>query len=230
MLRDNVHYLPVVFEVAARIVHQMGGRKYNKPNHTTTTPYLHTSFSIPLTPYYKGPFAFSSMHLRRNDLQYKEVFIGAKDTFSNIHALMTVPHEKMYIATDAKDASYFAVFEEHGFPVYRWSDFFEAKGGKVLEGVHIPRKLEGCIEQVVCAMGRTFSGTLESTFSSYIFRLRGYYQAPSTEVYFHTLGPYVNDVVKDRRITYARKPPKGQIYKSEHPSIWEDARSEKTWW
>lgn len=40
------------------------------------------------------------------------------------------------------------------------------------------RKLEGCIEQVICAMGRSFFGTLESTFSSYIFRLRGYIKAP----------------------------------------------------
>jgi len=30
-----------------------------------------------------------------------------------------------------------------------------------------------CIEQVICAGGRTFFGTKSSTFTSYIFRLRG---------------------------------------------------------
>ena len=42
-----------------------------------------------------------------------------------------------------------------------------------LTGLKVPRKLVGCIEQAICAMGRAFFGTKESTFSSYIVRLRG---------------------------------------------------------
>ena len=110
----------------------------------------------------------------------------------------------------------------------------------MLTGVDIPRKLEGCIEQVICALGRVFVGTIESTFTSYIFRLRGYLQqvpllarggggfdAINTEVYFHQLR-YNGEVANDRRVTYSRKPVKGQIYKSEHPDIWEDSQSAHT--
>ena len=48
--------------------------------------------------------------------------------------------------------------------------------------------------------------------------------------YSQYLLKYTGDVEKDRLVTYSRKPPKGQIYKSEHPSIWEDADSPQTFW
>jgi hypothetical protein len=38
----------------------------------------------------------------------------------------------------------------------------------------ISRKTVGLVEQIVCASGRQFVGTKMSTFSAYIYRLRGY--------------------------------------------------------
>mmetsp|Transcript_32003 Transcript_32003/g.39418 ORF Transcript_32003/g.39418 Transcript_32003/m.39418 type:complete len:130 (+) Transcript_32003:609-998(+) len=119
------------------------------------------------------------------------------------------------------------IAKEH--KIYRWDDFFTSTGEYALKGIKIPRKLEGCIEQVICAMGRSFFGTLESTFSSYIFRLRGYLDAPVKETYFHTL-KYTGVVDEDRTITYRKKPLKGQIYKTEFPDMWEDANSAHTKW
>eukprot|EP00510_Aplanochytrium_minuta_P003748 CAMPEP_0184007012 /NCGR_PEP_ID=MMETSP0954-20121128/1063_1 /TAXON_ID=627963 /ORGANISM="Aplanochytrium sp, Strain PBS07" /LENGTH=500 /DNA_ID=CAMNT_0026285727 /DNA_START=168 /DNA_END=1670 /DNA_ORIENTATION=- len=197
MLRDHVHYVKAVFDIAARVIKVL------------------------------GPWKYSSLHVRRNDLQYKEVFMGAEETLKHIQPLLN-ENEVLYIATDEKGDEFFApIAKEH--EIYRWADFFKERGQNALTGVKIPRKLEGCIEQVICAMGRTFFGTLESTFTSYIFRLRGYLDAPVKETYFHTL-QYSGDLQRDRSVTYSRKPLKGQIYKSEHPSIWEDASSAHTTW
>lgn len=209
MLRDNIHFVPIVFEIAARVVQ------------------------------FLGPFKFSALHVRRNDLQYKEVFMNADKTLENISPVLK-PNEVLYIATDEKDPRFFAAFEEK-HKIFQWKDFFTEKGGYVLKGVKIPRKLEGCIEQAICAMGRIFAGTMESTFSSYIFRLRGYIanaaknkewdvkSKMSTDILFHTLA-YTGNVEQDRKITFSHKPPKGQIYLSEHPSIWEDVELDKTYW
>ena len=197
MLRDHVHFLPQVFDIAAKVIAFLGLHRY------------------------------SSFHVRRNELQYKEVFMGADRLLRHVRPLLK-PAETIYIATDETDPSFFAAIEkEHR--VFQWHDFFTEKGGNVLNGVDIPRKLEGCIEQVICAGARFFAGTLESTFTSYIFRLRGYTNAPNKEVYFHTL-PYTGNVEADRRTTWSRKPIKGQIYKSEDPSMWTAPESEHTSW
>jgi hypothetical protein len=188
-LRDHVHFPRIVFELAARVVHAI------------------------------GLFQFTALHVRRNELQYKEVFMSAAATLDNIRPLLK-RGEPIYIATDETQAGFFeAIEKEH--PVYRWEDFFTEKGKNALTGLKIPRKLIGCIEQVICSGGRAFMGTLESTYTAYIFRLRGYVNAPNTEVYFHTL-KYTGDKMKDRQMTYSKKPERGQIYQTEHRDIWED--------
>ena len=188
-LRDHVHFPEIVFDIAARVVHRL------------------------------GLFRFSALHVRRNELQYKEVFMSAVQTLANIRPLLK-EGEPIYIATDETSPTFFDVIaKEH--EIFKWDDFFTAKGGNVLTGVKIPRKLIGCIEQVICAGARAFMGTLESTYTSYIFRLRGYINATNTEVYFHTL-KYVGDISKDREMTWSKKPERGQIYQTEHRDIWED--------
>jgi len=127
----------------------------------------------------------------------------------------------VYIATDETKPGFFAPFEVDHPVIYRWEDFFTAKGKFAFQGVEIPRKLVGCIEQVICAMGRAFMGTLESTYTGYIFRLRGYVGAPNTEIYFHTL-KYSGNVEADRQVTWAKKPERGQMYQSEWRATWEE--------
>lgn len=188
-LRDHVHFPSVVFEVASYVVHQL------------------------------GLFQFTSLHVRRNELQYKEVFMDASHTYENIKPLLK-PGEPIYIATDETDPHFFdAIAKDH--PIYKWDDFFTSKGNYALQNVNIPRKLIGCIEQVICAGGRAFMGTLESTYTSYIFRLRGHIKPPNDEVYFHTL-KYTGERDPDRQITWSKKPERGQVYQTEHRDMWED--------
>ncbi|KAH9260573.1 hypothetical protein BASA81_001040 [Batrachochytrium salamandrivorans] len=190
-LRDHVHFPPIVFEIAARVVN------------------------------FLGLFQYTALHVRRNDLQYKEVFMSADKLYGNIQSLL-LPRETFYIATDETDPNFFdSLTLEHGHEVFKWDDFFTERGGNVLTNIHIPRKLIGCIEQVICSGGRAFMGTLESTYTSYIFRLRGYVKAPNDEVYFHTL-KYSGDRDADRQVTWAKKPEKGQVYQTEHRYMWED--------
>jgi hypothetical protein len=53
------------------------------------------------------------------------------------------------------------------------------------QGMVIPDKYIGMIEQVICACGRVFVGTSHSTFSGFIPRLRGYIGAPDKAVSLH---------------------------------------------
>jgi hypothetical protein len=97
VLRDHVHFPDVVFEIAARVVRVM------------------------------GLFKFTALHVRRNDLQYKEVFMSAQATLDNIAPLL-VPGEPVYVASDETSAGFFAPFERDHV-VYRWDDFFTEKAG-----------------------------------------------------------------------------------------------------
>ena len=84
------------------------------------------------------------------------------------------------------------------------------------------RKVIGLIEQVICAGGRTFFGTKHSTFSSYIFRLRGYVGAPDTVQRWHNVrysGALELDVLSEPK-------PDGESYMQEDPSMWGGGGSE----
>jgi hypothetical protein len=154
MVRDRIHYLPKTFEVAAKVVAHL------------------------------GMFGYSSLHIRRNELQYKDVFISMEKLRENVEGLF-MPGEIIYVATD-QSAPHFLDALRKTHTVYIWKDFFEAKGGNVLTDVDIPSGIIGQIEQVICAGGRSFAGTDFSTFSGFIPRLRAYMDAPDKGVYVNT--------------------------------------------
>jgi len=90
-----------------------------------------------------------------------------------------------------------------------------------LQGVAVPHKVIGQIEQVVCAGAKRFFGTQHSTFSSHIARLRGYIGAPDTKMHYHTqrsTGDASIDEQNAPEIT-------GQNYMVEDPSMWEDTQT-----
>ena len=152
MLRNHVHLLPQVFDAAAKVVAHIGA------------------------------FKFASLHVRRNELQYKSSFKSASQSLANIRAKLN-PGETLYIATDEVKADFFDVFRKE-FRVYQWKDFFGPGG--MFEGEPIARKHEGLVEMAICSMGRIFFGTASSTFSAYIRRLRGYVMAPNTGLFQHS--------------------------------------------
>jgi len=153
-MRDGLHFVPVVFEIASKVISRL------------------------------GLFRYSSLHIRRNDLQYHDKKINASNTMNNI-GTMLLTGEPLYLATDELDEGFFdAIRQKH--PVYKWADFFAERGGQVLKDLHVPRKLIGMIEQLICAGGRTFFGTGLSTFTGLVPRLRGYIGAPDTRLRYHT--------------------------------------------
>jgi len=195
---DYLHYAPEVFKTAAIIISKL------------------------------GLYQYSSFHIRRNDLQYASSFLGAEAILNNVRKMLN-EREILYIATDETDNEFFdAIEREH--KVYRWHDFQfhgrtpgQPKGdfGAVLLGRHINRKHIGLIEQVICAGGRRFFGTPLSTFTSYIYRLRGYIDAPDTNQYHHTVH-YTGDPEIDGYAKLEYGAP--DHYMNEDPTLWSDVQ------
>lgn len=172
-----------------------------------------------------GAFKYSSLHIRRNELQYKYVWCTAHDSYQHIQPLIG-ENEVLYIATDETQPGFFKVFEENGRrKVFQWKDFFGAEAKfEQTKYVEIPHKLHGEVEMVICAMARMFFGTKESTFSSYIGRLRGYLNAPYTQILYHHY-QLTSDADKSEEISRFSdwgKPYKGKIYKIPFKDLWED--------
>lgn len=141
-LKLHLRYTPEIFAAAKRAVQQMGGLG-----------------------------AYSCMHVRRNDLQYKDSFLEAAQSLRNVQTKLR-KHELLYLATDEIKQGFFDAFASEGYSVRRLRDVLplQANNG----GTMIQSKHEGMIEQLICAYSRAFIGTSSSTFSSYIFRLHAY--------------------------------------------------------
>lgn len=164
-----------------------------------------------------GLFNFTSLHVRRNELQYEDSFQDSASTLRNIDHLL-YPNEVIYLATDeSKDPHFFdALRAKH--PIFTWKDFYDDKTEKLkFNGMPVRRKVINCIEQVICAGGRRFFGTVHSTFSSYIFRLRGYVGAPDTEQRHHN----VRYTGLESIDFLSREPMDGYTYMKEDPRMWE---------
>ena len=200
VLKRGVRYGDLVWRVAAAVIAQLGGL-----------------------------FAYSSMHVRRNDLQYKEVFISANVMMRNVGALFR-PNEPLYVATDEGDAAFFDAVRK-GHTVYRWHDFLSDRGGRAVQraaaalglaGGAVPDKVVGLVEQVICAGGRAFVGTEHSTYSAYIARLRGYIGAPDQGFYKAT-ARYGKSCDPAGGQPSCGRPVQGQEYKYEFDVMWRDA-------
>ncbi|GAB5356578.1 hypothetical protein AAMO2058_000301900 [Amorphochlora amoebiformis] len=176
--KNHIHYPKEVFTAAAHMIAKM------------------------------GLFAYSALHVRRNDLQYKEVYIHNIHRFPfNIYT-----GEVLYIATDETNSAFFdAIREKH--KVFQWKDVVnEAKG------IQYSEKVINIIEQTICAGGRRFFGTQKSTFTSYIFRMRGYMSVPDTKQYWHNIR-YTGMPDVDK---FAQPILGPNTYMQEDPSMWED--------
>jgi len=159
-----------------------------------------------------GLYQYSSYHIRRNELQYKSSFTSASVTLRNTENLLN-PNEPLYLATDETSPEFFAAIEKT-HKVYRWNDFVAD-----LKDHNFDKKLIGMIEQVICAGGRRFFGTRLSTFTGYIYRLRGYIGAPDVSQYAHTVY-YTGDPRIDVKAVLEYGAP--DHYMNEDPTMWQD--------
>jgi putative ubiquitin-RnfH superfamily antitoxin RatB of RatAB toxin-antitoxin module len=113
-----------------------------------------------------GDLNYYAIHVRRNDFQYKDLTIPAEDIFNNIKNAIPFG-SKLYIATDELDKTFFDVFTKH-YQVFYYDDV----NTKISSSVNTD--FNGMIDQIICARAKVFIGTKLSTFSNYIYRLRGY--------------------------------------------------------
>ena len=109
---------------------------------------------------------YYAIHIRRNDFQYKDLFLPIDKIYNNIKNI--IPEgAKLYVSTDETDKNFFNLLDEH-YQLYFYDDI------KYLIFSNINIDLIGPIEQIICTGAKTFVGNKLSTFSSYIYRLRGY--------------------------------------------------------
>ncbi|KAH9260268.1 hypothetical protein BASA81_001438 [Batrachochytrium salamandrivorans] len=138
LVRDHIHFHEKMFAFAERIIQQLG-----------------------------GDFAYSCLHIRRNDFQFKEVWTPA-DKISEVGKQWSDP----LAMSRVKSHEWFEpMFNAWGGPdkVKFWSDFHDQLNLGDIKKIWI-----ASVESIVCSRGRVFVGTQKSTFSGYIWRMRGY--------------------------------------------------------
>ena len=113
-----------------------------------------------------GDGGYAAIHIRRNDFQYKHLFIDGERLLRNVQGVLR-EGETLYVATDAKETDFLA-------PLAARYRLLLYKDIEHLVSPQLPYNLIGCVEQLICTRARLFIGNGLSTFSSYIYRLRGY--------------------------------------------------------
>jgi len=111
---------------------------------------------------------YYSIHIRRTDFlhHYNFVCVSIENIFDNIQQIIPIK-TNLYISTDITDISELKILFDN-YNVILLKDITH------LIDLNINEELIGLIEQIICSRGIKFVGTQLSTFSNYIYRLRGY--------------------------------------------------------
>eukprot|EP01124_Arcella_intermedia_P005864 TRINITY_DN13436_c0_g2_i2.p1 TRINITY_DN13436_c0_g2~~TRINITY_DN13436_c0_g2_i2.p1 ORF type:complete len:435 (+),score=85.10 TRINITY_DN13436_c0_g2_i2:23-1327(+) len=152
---------------------------------------------------------FSTIHYRRDDLQYEENrWLDPEKIFSNTLGLFE-EEEFIYVATDERPEVFRREFEgvfEKRYRILKAEDFSE-----VLR--EVPQAWVPLVEMLILSQGRVFVGTRQSTFSGYVNRLRGYMSSIENKNIYWTIKEYPDeyDDMGDLWKTWER----------EYPEAWE---------
>eukprot|EP00549_Striatella_unipunctata_P020868 CAMPEP_0118681386 /NCGR_PEP_ID=MMETSP0800-20121206/4909_1 /TAXON_ID=210618 ORGANISM="Striatella unipunctata, Strain CCMP2910" /NCGR_SAMPLE_ID=MMETSP0800 /ASSEMBLY_ACC=CAM_ASM_000638 /LENGTH=175 /DNA_ID=CAMNT_0006577675 /DNA_START=62 /DNA_END=589 /DNA_ORIENTATION=+ len=122
---------------------------------------------------------YSSLHVRRGDLQYKKVKIPAEEWYENTKEVWK-PKEILFIATDERNKSFFDPIVAKQHKVHFLDDYWDMAGLSALD----PNNYMGMIDTIVASRGRAFAGTFFSTFTGYINRMRGYHGMSMKDSYY----------------------------------------------
>lgn len=121
---------------------------------------------------------YYAIHIRRNDFQYKDLFISCEQILENIK--QEIPFgSKLYIATDHRDKSFFEPLEK----VYK-VDYYDTLLPQVNLYESFDKNWIPIIEQLICTRAIKFIGNSHSTLSSYIYRMRGYMKDIPNKLYY----------------------------------------------
>lgn len=110
---------------------------------------------------------WSTLHVRRGDLQYKEVKISAEQWYENLKEVW-YEGETLFIATDERNKTFFDPIKKY-HDVRFLDDYWQAANLDELDPYFL-----SMVDTIVASHGRTFAGTWFSTFTGYINRMRGY--------------------------------------------------------
>jgi len=158
----------------------------------------------------KLPESFSTIHYRRDDLQFEENrHISPVTIFENIKNLL-YENETVYVATDEKPH----IFQEEFLSVFvgRYNIILLNDYKHYIAG--IPKEWIPLTEMVILSQGRVFIGTRQSTFSGYVTRLRGYMNSVQNKDFYWTIKKYPEDYL------YLNDLWKG--WEREYPEAWAD--------
>lgn len=102
---------------------------------------------------------WSTLHVRRGDLQYKKVKISAEEWYENTKEVWK-PGELLYIATDERNKTFFDPIKNKGHPLRFLDDYWE-----IADMEHLDHTYIGMVDTIVASHGRAFAGTWFSTFT-----------------------------------------------------------------
>jgi hypothetical protein len=129
-----------------------------------------------------GDQQYYAIHIRRNDFQYKHLFISAEEIFNNIKDTIPIG-SRLYIATDETNRQFFEPLARH-YKLYFYDEV--AKATKINPHYnYIP-----IIEQLICTRAIKFIGNDYSTLSSYAYRMRGYMNDVLDKNFYINTKPY----------------------------------------
>jgi len=159
---------------------------------------------------------FDSFHIRRGDFQYKHTRLEANQIYANSKDKLK-ENATVFVATDHQEKPFFKHLADH-FDLVFLSDFKE-------ELKDVNTNYFGMIDQLVAARGRVFFGCFHSTFSGFIFRMRGYQsQQDKVDGWDEGVIPdsyyYSGMIEKDIYQSYG--PLKTPYYSREFPISWRD--------
>ena len=154
-VRDHLRYIDELQCAAARVVHAIRDRARKRQMMSKGVNATAGTIST-----------FMSMHIRRNDFQYKDMFLTAEELY---HASKEelIEGSTVFVATDEKERSFFKPLQEH-YDLCFLDDFKH-----LFEGLN--ENLFGMLDQLVASRGDKFVGTYYSTFTGFINRMRGYH-------------------------------------------------------
>eukprot|EP00569_Conticribra_weissflogii_P003739 CAMPEP_0171329334 /NCGR_PEP_ID=MMETSP0878-20121228/1199_1 /TAXON_ID=67004 /ORGANISM="Thalassiosira weissflogii, Strain CCMP1336" /LENGTH=569 /DNA_ID=CAMNT_0011829301 /DNA_START=239 /DNA_END=1948 /DNA_ORIENTATION=+ len=159
---------------------------------------------------------YDSFHIRRGDFQYKATRLEAEEIYENVKDELT-EGATVFIATDHAGKPFFKPLANH-YDIVFLKDF-----KKELEGVNT--NYYGMIDQLVASRGRIFFGCYHSTFSGFIFRIRGYHSQKDKLPGFEqgTLHhSFYYSGQKDKNLYTEYTPIKPPYFSREFPTSWRD--------
>lgn len=180
LIARHVHYLPPIFEMVKNAVNFLGDKEYY------------------------------AIHIRRNDFQYKYLFISPEEILKNIENIIP-ENSKLYIATDHDDKDFFKGFLEK-YKVFFYDDIKDHLG-IVPHYNYIP-----IIEQLICTRAIKFVGNDLSTLSSYAYRIRGYMDDIEDKNYYINTKPFTE---QDQVNFVDHTPSMGGSWPREYRDGWE---------